>query len=64
MFSSKTFESYLKNTLCDKPHNGNFQNKMEKIQYRACLAITGGMKGNSRKQLYEELGLHPPVKRR
>ena len=37
---------------------------MEKIQYRACLAITGGMKGNSRKQLYEELGLHPPVKRR
>ena len=27
--------------LYDKPNNNNFQNKMEKVQYRACLAITG-----------------------
>ena len=24
----------------DKPNNDNFQNKMEKVQYRACLGIT------------------------
>ena len=26
--------------LYDKPNNENFQNKIEKVQYRACLAIT------------------------
>ena len=34
------------------------------VQYRACLAITGGIQGTSRKQLYNELGLHSLVKRR
>ena len=37
---------------------------MEKVQYRACLAITGGIQGTSREWLYEELGLHSLVKRR
>ena len=27
--------------LYDKPDNENFQNKIEKVQYKACLAITG-----------------------
>ena len=31
-----------------------FQNKMEKVQFRACLAITGGTQGTSRERLYEE----------
>ena len=31
--------------LYDKPSNENFQNKMEKVQYRACLAINGGIQG-------------------
>ena len=31
--------------LYDKPNNENFQNKMENVQYRACLAITGGIQG-------------------
>ena len=44
--------------LYDKPNNESFQKKMEKVQYRACLAITGEIKGTSREQLYEELGLH------
>ena len=39
--------------LYDKPSYDNFQNKMEKVQYRACLAITGGIQGTSRD---EELG--------
>ena len=28
-------------TFYDKPNNENFQNKVEKVQYRACLGITG-----------------------
>ena len=50
--------------LYDKPNNENFQNKLEKVQYRACLAITGAIQGNSRKKLYDELGLHSLIKRR
>ena len=49
--------------LYDEPSNNNFQNKMEKVQYRACLAITGGTQGTSRERLYDELGLHSLVKR-
>ena len=48
----------------DKPNNGNFQNKLEKVQYRACLAITGAIQGTSRIKLYDELGLHSLIKRR
>ena len=33
--------------LYDKPNNKNFQNKMEKVQYRACLTITGGIQGTT-----------------
>ena len=49
--------------LYDKPSNDSFQYKMEKVQYRACLAITGGIRGTSRERLYDELGLHSLVKR-
>ena len=48
----------------DKPNNENFQNKIEKVQYRTCLAIAGGVQGTSRERLYDELGLHSLVKRR
>ena len=37
---------------------------MEKLQYRAYLAITGGIQGTSRKRIYDELELHSLVKRR
>ena len=30
-----------------------FQSKMVKVQYRACLAITGGTQGTSREWLYD-----------
>ena len=50
--------------LYDKPNNENFQNKLEKVQYRACLAITGAIQGTSRIKLYDELGLHSLIKRR
>ena len=44
--------------LYDNPNNENFQSKLEKVQYRAYLAITGAIKGNSREKLYNEFGLH------
>ena len=35
----------------------SFQQKMETIQYNVALAITGAIRGSSRKKLYQELGL-------
>ena len=50
--------------LYDKPDKRNFQNKKEKIQYKACLKITCAIQGTSREKLYEELGLYSLVERR
>ena len=51
--------------LYDKPEkNENFQNKLEKAQYRACLAITGAIQGTSRQKLYDKLSLHLISRRR
>ena len=50
--------------MYDKPNNENFQNKIEKVQYKACLAITGAMQGTSKKRTYNELGLHSLNNRR
>ena len=49
--------------LYDKPNNENFQNKLEKVQDRACLVITDTIQGTSRIKLYDELGLHSLIKR-
>ena len=38
--------------LYDKPENQNFQNKLEKVQYKACLVITGAIQGTSRAKLF------------
>ena len=40
-----------------KPHNESFKNKIENVQYKACIAITGAIQGTSREHLYHELGL-------
>ena len=50
--------------LYDKPDNEHFQNKIEKVQYKAYLAITGAIQGTSREKFYEELVLHSLVERR
>ena len=50
--------------LYDKPENQNFQNKLEKVQYKACLAITGAIQGNSGQKIYDDLGLHTLIERR
>ena len=43
--------------IYNKPHNESFKNKIENIQYKACIAITGAIQGTSREHLYHELGL-------
>ena len=39
-----------------------FQNKLEKVHYRACHAITDAIQGTSRAKLYDKLGLHSLIK--
>ena len=46
--------------LYDQAFNLSFQQKLESIQYRSCLAITGTMRGTSREKTYQELGLESP----
>ena len=43
--------------IYDNSHNVTFNNKIEKIQYDASLAITGAIRGASKEKLYNELGL-------
>ena len=43
--------------LYDNPANESLVNLIEKVQYKACLAITGAIQGTSRESLYQELGL-------
>ena len=43
--------------IYDKPNNESFQNNIENVQYKACIAITGAIQGTFQKRLYHELGL-------
>ena len=43
--------------IYDRTQNESFCQKLESIQYKAVLAITGAMQGNSRNKIYQELGL-------
>ena len=47
-----------------KPGNVNFESKLERVQYNACLAIIGAMQGTSRDSIYVELGLESLSARR
>ena len=46
-----------RDVIYDRAFNESFQNKLESVQYNATLAITGAIRGSSRKKLYQELGL-------
>ena len=43
--------------LYDQAFNNSFHAKMESIQYNACLAITGAIRGTSQEIFYQELGI-------
>ena len=42
--------------IYDQAHNASFHQKLETLQYNACLAITGAICGSSKEKLYQELG--------
>ena len=45
----KIYKSFIRPHLdYGKPDNEHFQNKIEKVQCKACLAITGAIKETSR----------------
>ena len=47
-----------------QPQNESFCEKLESVQYKAALAITGTIQGTSREKIYLELGLESLKNRR
>ena len=43
--------------LYDQAYNMSFHHKLDSVQYNACLAITGAMRGASKEKLYQKLDL-------
>ena len=50
--------------IYDQAYNSTFHDKLESIQYNACLAITGVIRGTSTEKIYQELGLESLKSRR
>ena len=50
--------------IYDQFLNESLSNRIESVQYKAALAITGAIQGSSRKKLYQELGLEHLHQRR
>ena len=50
--------------IFDEPHNESFCEKLETVQYKLALVITGTIQGTSRKKIYQELGLESLTSRR
>ena len=50
--------------IYDQPQNESFCEKVEQLQYKVALAITGAIQGTSRNKIYEELGLESLKARR
>ena len=50
--------------IYDQPQNESFCEKIESVQYKAALAITGAIQGTSRDKIYHELGLESLKSRR
>ena len=41
----------------DQPLNESLSNRIESVQYKTALEMTGAIQGSSQKKLYQELGL-------
>ena len=50
--------------IYDQPQNKSFSEKLEGVQYKVALAITGAIQGTSRDRIYQELGLESLKSRR
>ena len=42
--------------IYDETYNKTFHQKLDSVQYNACLALSGDIRGSSRGKLYHELG--------
>ena len=60
----KTFIRSRLDIIYDQAYNSAFHDKLESIQYNACLAITGAVRGTSTEKIYQELGLESLKSRR
>ena len=49
--------------IYDQHYNNSFHQKLESVQYNAALAITGAIRGSSKKNFYHELGSESLQKR-
>ena len=50
--------------IYDQAYNSTGHDKLESIQYNACLTIIGAIKGTSTEKIYQELGLKSLKSRR
>ena len=50
--------------IYNQPSNASYPKKIESLQYHTALAVTGAIKGSSRKKLYQDLGLEYLYRRR
>ena len=50
--------------IYDQSQNESFCEKLESVQYKAALAITGAIQGTSREKIYLQLGLESLKNRR
>ena len=41
------------NVIVDQPENESFSSKIESVQYKGSLAITGAIRGTSQEKLYQ-----------
>ena len=48
---------YYGDIIYDQPYNESVYEKLESVQYKVELAITGAIQGTSREKIYQELGL-------
>ena len=50
--------------IYDQPQNESFCEKLESVQYKAVLAVTGAIQCTSHQKIYQELGLESLKSRR
>ena len=50
--------------LLYQTQNASFHQKLETLQYNACLAITGAIRDSSREKLYQKVGFESLKQRR
>ena len=43
--------------FCDQAFNSSFHDRLASVQYNACLAIPGAIRGTLKEKFYQELGL-------